>query len=108
QLAARAAPEVQLTGLAGARERLGVRVGEREHLPRAPVLDDARNEPTLVVADLGVVHSLRADCTRRDASAGQTSRRMSRPSPCTTPVTRPARPVTRPPTMLPSPRISPI
>ena len=32
QLVARAAPEVQLAGLARARERLGVHVGERQHL----------------------------------------------------------------------------
>ena len=52
QLVARAAPEVQLAGLARARERLRVRVGQREHLARAPVLDDDRDEAPLVVADV--------------------------------------------------------
>ena len=45
QLVARAAPEVQLAGLAGARERLGVGVGERQDLAGAPVLDDDGTRP---------------------------------------------------------------
>ena len=58
QLAARAAPQVQLAGLARARDRLRVGVGEGQHLPRAPVLDDDRDEAALVVGDLHLV----ADC----------------------------------------------
>src|SRR3954447_19823440 len=52
QLVARAAPEVQLAGLARLRHRLGVGVGEGEDLSRAPVLHDDRDEAALVVGDL--------------------------------------------------------
>ena len=45
QLAARARPEVQLAGLAGARHGLGVRVGEGQDLAGAPVLDDDGTSP---------------------------------------------------------------
>ena len=62
QLLARAAPEVQLTGLARAPHGLRVGVGEGEHLSRAPVLHDDRDEALLVVGDL---HG--ADCVRRAA-----------------------------------------
>ena len=37
-------------------QRLGVHVGEGEHLAGAPVLHDARDEPALVEGHLGVVH----------------------------------------------------
>ena len=56
QLLARAAEEVHLARLARAPQRLGVHVGERQHLAGAPVLDDARDQPALVECDLGVVH----------------------------------------------------
>src|SRR4051794_14839919 len=52
QLPARAAPQGQRAGLARARHRLGVGVGECEHLPRPPVLHDDRDEALLVVGDL--------------------------------------------------------
>src|SRR4051794_19450676 len=52
QLAARAAPQVQLAGLPCARHRLLVHVRERQDLARAPVLDDAGHEPALVVGDV--------------------------------------------------------
>src|SRR5436190_8557286 len=58
QLVARAAPQVQLTGLARARERLLVGIGEGEDLSRPPVLDDDRDEAPLVETD---VHP--QDCT---------------------------------------------
>src|SRR3954454_14010120 len=48
QLVARAAPEMQLTGRAGARQRLLVGVGQSEDLSRPPVLDDDRDEAPLV------------------------------------------------------------
>src|SRR4051812_18385789 len=53
QLAAGAAPQVQLAGLAGPGHGFGVGVGEGEHLSRAPVLHDDRDETLLVV---GGVH----------------------------------------------------
>ena len=46
QLLARARPEPDLAGLARARERLLVHVGEREHLAGAGVLDDAGGQST--------------------------------------------------------------
>ena len=60
QLVARAAPEVQLALLLRARERLGVHVGEREDLARAPVLHDARHEAALVPRDGAGVKGLHA------------------------------------------------
>src|SRR4051812_32984141 len=52
ELVPRAAPEVQLAGLARLGHRLGVGVGEGEDLSRAPVLHDDRDEAALVVGDL--------------------------------------------------------
>src|SRR4051794_26036742 len=52
QLVARAAPQVQLAGLARLRHRLGVGIGEGQDLSRAPVLHDDRDEAALVVGDL--------------------------------------------------------
>src|SRR5439155_10515143 len=48
----RAAPKVQLAALARAPHGLGVRVGQGQDLPGSPVLDDDRDEPTLVICDL--------------------------------------------------------
>src|SRR3954470_66967 len=56
QLLPRAAPEMQLAGALRGLDGLGVLVGEGEDLARAPVLDDARDEPTLVEGDGGGVH----------------------------------------------------
>ena len=60
---------------------LGVGVGEGQHLPRAPVLHDDRDEAALVVGDL----HLGADCVRRrsarrDAPGPGTSRTRGRPA----------------------------
>ncbi len=52
--AARAAPQVQLAGLARALQRLLVHIGERQHLAAAPVLHHARHEAIAVVFDLRV------------------------------------------------------
>src|ERR671923_301982 len=52
QLAARAAPEVQLAGLARALHGLAVHVRQREHLTGAPVLNHAGHEPAVVVRDV--------------------------------------------------------
>ena len=54
-LFARAAVEVQLARVLGAAQGLGVHVGQREHLARAPVLDDAGHEAALVEGDVGGV-----------------------------------------------------
>ena len=51
ELVARAAPQVQLAGGLRPLQRLGVHVGEREHLAGARVLDHAGDEPALVVGD---------------------------------------------------------
>src|SRR5918994_5512673 len=48
QLVARAAVEVQLAGLARALQRLGIEVGERQHLARRPILNHAGREAALV------------------------------------------------------------
>jgi hypothetical protein len=52
QLAARAAPEVDLAACERAVERLAVHIGERQHLAGAPILGHARHEPALVERDL--------------------------------------------------------
>jgi hypothetical protein len=57
ELAARAAPEVQLAGLEGLRDRLLAGVRERQDLAGRPVLDDHGHEAAVVVADLrGIEH----------------------------------------------------
>ena len=90
QLLPRAAPEVQLAGRARARERLGVHVGEREHLARVPVLDHAGHEALRVVGDRGVVHgtadrsirAMRAPCEPPScASTGPSPSSPSIPDP---------------------------
>ena len=54
-------------------QRLGVHVGERQHLAAAPVLHDARDQPALVECDLRVVH---ADDSRCDGPlSGRAGRR---------------------------------
>ncbi len=55
ELVARAAPQVQLAGGLRPLQRLGVHVGEREHLARGGVLHHAGDESSLVVGDL-LVH----------------------------------------------------
>ncbi len=75
RLLARAAPQVKLAGLARARQRLLVHVGEHQHLAAAPVLHDTGHEAPLVVCDLIVdrllgpcAHSL--DCRSRPVGPG--------------------------------------
>ncbi len=46
-----AAVEVQLAAVERPGEGLLVHVGEHQHLPRAPVLDDARHQPVAVEGD---------------------------------------------------------
>ena len=69
QLGARAAPEVQLAGPPRRGQRLGVHVGEREHLAGAPVLDHAGHEALLVVGDRRVVHPNGRHASSRPARA---------------------------------------
>src|SRR4051794_40297597 len=78
QLVARAAPQVQLAGLAGAAHGLGVGVGEGEHLSRAPVLHDDRDETLLVVGDVHAPDSVRRRARRRGAPGPGTSRTRGR------------------------------
>src|SRR3954454_13013085 len=77
QLAAGAAPQVQLAGLAGPGHGFGVGVGEGEHLARAPILHDDRDEPLLVVGDVHGGDSRLGRCPPRSSgtSAPTCSRR---------------------------------
>ena len=81
ELVARAAPEVQLAGLARALERERVHVRERQHLAAAPVLHDARHQAALVVDDQLV------DPRRRLSQAGATRSRGGRAGVVGAPVT---------------------
>ena len=58
QLLARAAEEVDLPGLPGPAQRLGVHVGQRQHLAGAPVLHDARAPARARRMRPRVVHAL--------------------------------------------------